>query len=285
MAHSKEVILARHSESETNASEVFQAGSQIETDPLTNIGKGQAEALAPQFAHVAIDAIVSSAYRRARETAETIQVVIDAPISIPLIRHRKIIDADPDDKELIGTWPSLLREIDLPSELAGLEYNDKRAIAVREAMARAHAIKSSFYPSKKHYADEENLYDLWRRAERITDYLEERSEDRLLVVAHGGILKVWLAHVLFGRQEKGAPLVGSVKQSRQTRRSLLAYQQFARHTWWDNTGFVSLRFDTERGWQLPISSIPHLKPLYPNIMPLPGEEERRHDDQASEYLE
>jgi broad specificity phosphatase PhoE len=97
----------------------------------------------------------------------------------------------PVDNPEVRNHASLLREIDVPSELQGLKFDDPRANEIQHAaMAVAHEPDG-------HYSDEENLHDLWHRAEEIRHNLEARSGRLIVVVAHGGILKVWLAHLMF----------------------------------------------------------------------------------------
>jgi broad specificity phosphatase PhoE len=100
------------------------------------------------------------------------------------------VDLPANDPEL-GNHVSLLREIDIPSELQGLRFDDPRAREIQHA-----AVALADQPDR-HYSDEENLYDLWRRAEEMRRYLETRTEPLIVVVAHGGINKVWLAHLMF----------------------------------------------------------------------------------------
>lgn len=89
------------------------------------------------------------------------------------------MDLPADDPDL-AIHPSLLREIDLPSELQGLAFHDPQA---REIQHAAMAVADK--PDGR-FSDEENLYDLWRRAEEIRRYLEARPERLTVVVAHGG---------------------------------------------------------------------------------------------------
>jgi broad specificity phosphatase PhoE len=75
------------------------------------------------------------------------------------------------------------------------------------------------------YSDEENLHDLWRRAEEIRRCLEARKQRLVVVVSHGGILKVWLAHLMFSFMPSGprvatsAPDAGAEYLGREDNRS------------------------------------------------------------------
>ena len=88
------------------------------------------------------------------------------------------MDLPADDPDL-AIHPSLLREIDLPSELQGLAFHVPQAREIQHATGGGRQADGRF-------SDEENLYDLWRRAEEIRRYLEARPERLTVVVAHGG---------------------------------------------------------------------------------------------------
>jgi hypothetical protein len=100
------------------------------------------------------------------------------------------VDPPANDPEL-RNHVSLLRQIDVPSKLQGLRFDDPRAREIQHA-----AVALADQPDR-HYSDEENLYDLWRRTEEMRRYLETRTERLIVVVAHGGINKVRLAHLMF----------------------------------------------------------------------------------------
>ena len=78
----------------------------------------------------------------------------------------------------------------------------------------------------RHCSDEENLYDLWRRAEEMRRYLETQTERLIVVVAHGGINKVWLAHLMF-----------TAVAGLDTPTQLAAYRGFTRLGWWTTPEF------------------------------------------------
>ena len=72
MTDHQQFIVIRHGESETNATNTFQAGNQYDSDPLTTLGQEDARRLAERLAELPIDVIVSSGYLRARSTAGAI---------------------------------------------------------------------------------------------------------------------------------------------------------------------------------------------------------------------
>jgi broad specificity phosphatase PhoE len=218
MTDHQQFIVIRHGESQTNATNIFQAGNQYDSDPLTELGMEDARHLAERLADLPIDVIVSSSYLRARSTAAAIAEATGAPHVVPVWQDSSLIDLSANDSD-IGDHVSLLREIDVPSELRGLRFDDPQAREIQHA-----ALAVADQPDV-HYSNEENLFDLWRRAEDIRRYLEARTERLIVVVAHGGINKVWLAHLMF----TAVPGLDTPTQ-------LAAYRGFTRLGWWDNTG-------------------------------------------------
>src|SRR5829696_6974492 len=118
MTNYQQFIVIRHGESQTNATNTFQAGNQYDADPLTPLGEQVAARLAQRLKAVPVDVIVSSSYRRARQTAGHIADATGAPHVIPVGKNPSWADLPAEDPE-IRNHVSLLREIDVPSELAG----------------------------------------------------------------------------------------------------------------------------------------------------------------------
>lgn len=259
----RNLVLVRHGESRTNATSTFQAGDQYATDPLTERGERAAEELAERFAGLSVDVVLSSGYLRARMTAARIAATSGAPHVVPAVGPEGVVDRSADDVGA-GGRRSLLREIDVPTALEGLRFDDPRARAIQRA-----ALAVSEQPGA-HHSDEENLHDLWQRAEAIRLYLEGREESLTVVVAHGGILKVLLAHLMFTAVD-GLDSAGE----------LAAYRGFTRLGWWDNTGAVSLRFTPGTGWLWLMTDIDHLHPAYFGFMPAEG---TKAPDEGAEYL-
>jgi broad specificity phosphatase PhoE len=249
MTEHQRFVVVRHGESRTNATNTFQAGNQYDTDPLTSQGMSHARRLAQRLAAHPVDLIVSSSYLRARTTAGLIAEATGSSHLVPVREDSSWVDLRATDPD-VGGPASLLREIDVPSELQGLPFHDPRAQAIQHA-----AMALADQPGR-HYSDEENLHDLWQRAEEIRRYLESRTEGLIVVVAHGGILKVWLAHLMF-------TAISGLDTSAQ----LAAYRGFTRLGWWDNTGVVSMRFSPRQGWMWLMTDIQHLEPEYLSFMP------------------
>jgi len=266
MTEYQHFIVTRHGESETNATNTFQAGNQYDTDPLTPLGVEDADRLAQRLALLPVDLVVSSSYLRARSTAARIAEATGARNVIPVPKGSTWADLQADDPD-VRNHASLLREIDVPSELQGLGFLDPRARAIQHA-----ALAVADQPNG-HYSDEENLHDLWRRAEEIRRYLEARKERLVVVVSHGGILKVWVAHLMF-----------TAVAGLDTADQLAAYRGFTRLGWWDNTGVLSLRFSRDQGWMWLMTDIQHLQPDYFSFMPSGPRVAQSAPDAGARYL-
>jgi broad specificity phosphatase PhoE len=263
----QQFIVIRRGQSQTNATNTFQAGNQYDLDPLTEVGAEDAERLAERLTTLPVYVVISSSYLRARSTAAPIAEATGAEHVVPVRKDSSWVDMVAEDPDL-RYRPALLREIDVPSELLGLKFHDPRA---REIQHAAMAVADQ---PDGHYSDEENLYDLWRRAEEIRRYLESRTEKLIVVVSHGGILKVWLAHLMF------TAVAGLDTPEHQ----LASYRGFTRLGWWDNTGVVSLRFSRDTGWLWLMTDIQHLEPDYFSFMPSAPRMAASAPDAGAEYL-
>ena len=238
----------------------------MDSTPLTPLGAEDADRLAQRLAVLPVDLVISSSYLLARSTAARIAEATGAPHVIPVRQGTTWVDLPADDPE-VRNHASLLREIDVPSELQGLRFQDPRARAIQHA-----AMAVADQPDGR-YSDEENLHDLWRRAEEIRRYLEAHKDRLIVVVSHGGILKVWVAHLMF-------TAVAGLDTSDQ----LAAYRGFTRLGWWDNTGVLSLRFSREHGWMWLMTDVQHLQPEYFSFMPSGPRAAASAPDTGAEYL-
>src|SRR3990167_8357715 len=110
------IYFVRHGESELNATRIHQnADTQ-----LSILGHQQAEAVAERLSHLPIEELISSHYKRAHSTAEAISKKLDIPITICELFH----------------------EVDRPSALHGLHYQDPFAQKVMEHIRKNHAGKN-----------------------------------------------------------------------------------------------------------------------------------------------
>ena len=93
-------IVIRHGESETNATNTFQAGNQYDTDPLTPLGAEDADRLAQRLALLSVDLVISSSYLRARSTAAAIVEATGARHVIPVRKGPTWVDLPADDPDV-----------------------------------------------------------------------------------------------------------------------------------------------------------------------------------------
>jgi broad specificity phosphatase PhoE len=132
MTESQQFVVIRHGESQTNATDTFQTGNQYDSDPLTTPGMEGARRLAERLAALPVDLVLSSSYLRARTTAGLIAEATQAPHLVPVQKNSSWVDLPADDPE-VRNRASLLREIDVPSELQGLKFDDPRAEKIQHA--------------------------------------------------------------------------------------------------------------------------------------------------------
>jgi len=163
----KPVYLVRHEESEMNVRNYSHGDGN---SPLTEKGRQQAEAIAERCVNISFDTIIASSMRRAQETAEAISLRIGKSVeSSDLFRERK---------------PPLVLESN--------ERYKEPLLSIRNTWLL------SFYTDSSRVEDGENFSDIKKRAAQALSYLESRSEERILVVAHSFILHTMLTHVIFG---------------------------------------------------------------------------------------
>ncbi|MGD8969150.1 MAG: alpha-ribazole phosphatase [Anaerolineae bacterium] len=158
-------LLARHGETAWNAARRYQGQTDV---PLNEVGRHQADALAQRLSGEKIDAIYASDLQRAWETAAAI-----GPF------HDLSIQADPRLREIkFGDWEGLtseeIREQD-PESLTTW-HNDP-----------LHASPPSG----------ETLNQVARRAgAALAEIIAHNPDKTVLIVAHGGILRVLLSLAL-----------------------------------------------------------------------------------------
>src|SRR5215218_7415378 len=110
MTEYQHFIVIRHGESETNATNTFQAGNQFDSDPLTPLGAEDAARLAQRLALLPADLVVSSSYLRARSTAARTGEATGAPHVIPVRKGSTWVDLAADDPD-VRKQQALHREI------------------------------------------------------------------------------------------------------------------------------------------------------------------------------
>ncbi len=165
------LYFVRHGETTYNANNIFQPP----TSELSEEGQRQAEFLAKRFMSIHIDAIFSSDYTRAVQTAQIINRTL----------KREVIYND------------LLRELKRPS--AVLEKSGADA----DVMEIKRQIGENFHDPQWHHSDEENFFDVKKRAEAFLEIIQQRPEEHVLVVTHGIFIR--FAVFLFVLQDLFTP--------------------------------------------------------------------------------
>lgn len=160
----KKLFLIRHGQSEGNIKKVFQD----EHDPLTELGHKQVKKIAERAKKLNADLILSSPMVRALETARAIQEATNAPL-----------------EEL-----ELLREYRVPSSLVNSPINSKESDAFHREL-----FKNIHNPTWK-YADEDNYFELHKRATDVMQVLKDRPERNIIVVSHGAFMSILLTAMM-----------------------------------------------------------------------------------------
>jgi len=175
----KTVYFVRHGESITNSGPVVIGP----TAGLTEKGKQQVQEIAARCEKLPIEVILSSTYVRAKETAAVIHERTGKPLE----------------------FSELFVERKQPSEEKGLRRDDPRYVAIGVEM------RENFAKEGWRHSDEENFDDIKIRVRDILAHLEARTEEHILVVTHGVILRAIIAYVLFGEGLTGREMQNVIR--------------------------------------------------------------------------
>ncbi|GAB6137032.1 alpha-ribazole phosphatase [Halanaerobaculum tunisiense] len=160
-----EVILVRHGETDWNQAGKFQGNKDI---PLNDTGLAQARKLAQRLEGTTFDTIYTSDLSRASRTAE----IIAKKQGLAIEKKTAFQEID------FGDWEGLT--------FVDLEEDYQAAFA---------AWKEN--PVDNGPPKGENLGEVQTRVvTRIKDILNSQEQDRILVVAHGGVIRVLVATFL-----------------------------------------------------------------------------------------
>ena len=159
----RRILLTRHGETEWNALGKLQGHTDI---VLNETGRAQARALAERVRHLAIGAVVTSDLSRARETGEIVATTLDieAPAVEPALRERRFgvfegLTRDECASQHPDAWRAWLAQTGSPP---GGEERELAVVRMAQALAQIAATPGP--PA--------------------------------LVVSHGGVMRLWLMHVL-----------------------------------------------------------------------------------------
>ena len=162
----KNIYFVRHGESEGNVSDIRLP----ETSPLTEQGRKQAEFVAERASKLPIDVMFSSTMVRAQETAKIISEKIGKGF---------------ESRDFFG-------ERLVPSGHVGKHKDDLVVVGEIKKIRKNFGV-----PGFKH-SDEESFEDLKNRAAKTINFLAGRTEENILVVTHGMILRVIISYIIFG---------------------------------------------------------------------------------------
>ena len=164
----KTVYFVRHGSTEGNEQRAYQ---HLQT-PLSELGRRQVEVVARRFERIPVDIVITSDMERAAETARCIAE-----------RNKFPIVFDP-----------LFQEILRPAIVRG---KGRDAPEVQEIMR---FLAENWTNARVKHSDEENFFDLKKRALKALDHLAERLERKLLVVTHGTFLCMLICCMMAGKE-------------------------------------------------------------------------------------
>lgn len=163
------ISIVRHGETDSNKAKKLM-GCRID-EPLNTEGVRQAHELAEKIKENSFDVIFTSPLKRAKQTAEIIADKVKAPV----VERKEIVERD--FGSLSGkSWDEMMDEIKSGNDnLKELDFEQKY----------------DYRPYGGECSDgvERRLFKF------VRDLKENYSDKKVLVVAHGGIVK--LAHLLF----------------------------------------------------------------------------------------
>lgn len=152
------IYFVRHGEGEHNVKKLYSS----KEFKLTEKGQQQAAFLTKRLENLPIELIISSTFERTIQTTEII--------------NKKL------NKEVI--FSDLAVEIKRAKEVVGKFQDSPEAVAVKKE------IDEHFHLSDWHYSDEENFFDLKKRAVDFIKYLESFKQNHILVVSHAHFIRM-----------------------------------------------------------------------------------------------
>ncbi len=161
------IYFARHGETQSN----LQKSVVSVNDELTDNGRKQAAQLAERISAISIDVILASPHKRAKETAEIIAKKINKDIIMSVFLAEK-------------KWPG---------EIEGKLLKEPEV----EKFFELSREKNNTDPAW-HYSDEENFFDVKKRAELFIEHLSRLEHASILVVSHEYVIKMIMAVMMHG---------------------------------------------------------------------------------------
>jgi broad specificity phosphatase PhoE len=162
------IYVIRHGETESNADGIRQSRE----GHLSEEGIQQARILATQLSGITIDSIFTSAYPRAKQTADIISSL---------------------GKGLLVQESEYLTEIKLPSEVVGKPKDDPRSEKIFSwVMSRKGA--------NDRYSDEETFNEYVSRANRVLEHISKTKFRNVVVVTHHRFIHILACVALLGNE-------------------------------------------------------------------------------------
>src|SRR5919109_3763810 len=162
----KTIYFVRHGSTDGNETGAYQ----LHTIPLSETGLAQAAFVAERFKMIPVDVIIARNMTRAAQTADRIAQAVGRGVVHSAFFH----------------------EILRPSAVRGKLKADPEVRKITDHLLRY------FADDTQRHSDEENFFDIRRRAVAGLDFLAKRPEENILVVTHGTILKMLVAVMIDG---------------------------------------------------------------------------------------
>ncbi|MBU1092426.1 histidine phosphatase family protein [Patescibacteria group bacterium] len=164
----KTIYFVRHGESDDNYGSTYSGDEAV----LSANGVRQAEFVASRLDKLPIEVILASPLNRARQTAEIINDVLRKPIE----------------------FTELLKEVKKPTDLIGKNLESDEA---QKIISQYDLHKNE--PDWK-YSDEESFNERKNRLIQFVQQLISQERKNILVVSHGGVIRLIMAYMLFGKE-------------------------------------------------------------------------------------
>ena len=160
------IYLIRHGETDSNEGGIRQSREGY----LSEEGIQQARTLASQLSDIPIDSIFTSAYPRAKQTADIISSL---------------------GKKLLVQESEYLTEIKLPSEVVGVPKDDPMSKKIVSwVMSRT--------GKSDRYSDEETFNEYVFRAKKVLDHISKTGFQHAVIVSHHRFIHILASVVLLG---------------------------------------------------------------------------------------
>jgi broad specificity phosphatase PhoE len=164
----KTVYFVRHGSTEGNEQGAYQ---HVHT-PLSALGRRQAACVALRFERIPVDIVITSDMARAAETGRCIAARNKLPI----------------------VFNPLFQEILRPAIVRGKRRDAPEVLEIMRFLAE------HWTNARVKHSDEENFFDLKKRALEALEYLAKRPERTLLVVTHGTFLCMLICCMIAGEE-------------------------------------------------------------------------------------